>query len=88
MNTFTKALTTSALMFAIAGPASAIVAPNAAQDIRSAAGHSSEINVRVNGDTVTLSGHVTDGLAIQKIEQAALANGADQVNNYVRLLPR
>lgn len=84
MNTFTKIVTASALLLAIAAPASAIVNPDLGKDIRAAAGGNSSISVRVNGESVTVYGVVTDGTAIQKIEQAALDNGAESVNNYVR----
>ena len=84
MNTFTKIVTASAFLLAIAAPASAIVSPEIGKDIRAAAGGNSSISVRVNGESVTVYGVVTDGTAIQKIEQAALDNGAESVNNYVR----
>jgi len=75
-------------MFAIAAPASAIVSPDLGKSLRAAAGHQSNISVRVEEDTVTVYGYVTDGLAIRKIEQAALDNGAESVNNHVRHFTR
>ena len=83
MNTFTKIATTSALLFAIAAPASAAVSPNLLRNVIFASGANSNVSVSVQGDTVTLRGYVEDQLDFRNIERAARNSGAKKVINGV-----
>ena len=83
MNTFTKIVSASALMLAIAAPASAAISSSVIQDIQSAAGYNSEVNVRIDGNTVSLRGFVESESALRSIERVARLNGASVVNNNV-----
>lgn len=80
----TQTIATAALILAIAAPASAMVSPNLKQDVISAAGAGGQVNVLVDGDTVTLTGYVEDAFALQAIEQAASSDGIEVINNVFR----
>lgn len=84
MNTFTKIISASALVLAIAAPASAAVSKNLVRDIQWASGVNSNVIATVNGTTVTLRGHVEDQLTLRAIERAARKNGAEKVINGVQ----
>ena len=84
MKNFTKMITASALIFAIAAPATAAVSPNLNRDVQFAAGANSAVITTVQGDTVTLRGHVEDQLVFRAIEKAAKDNGAKTVINGVQ----
>jgi len=85
MKLFTKSIAATALILAIAAPASAMVSPQLKQDIISAAGSGSNINVIVDGDTVTLTGYVEDAYALSQAMQAADREGVSKViNNLFR----
>lgn len=79
LNTFAA----TALIFAIAAPASAAVSADIAQEVRAAAGYASNVRVDVDGDTVTLTGYVEDTYSLQAIESAAKRDGATTVINNV-----
>ena len=83
MNTLKKSIAASALIFAIAGPASAAVSSDISKDVNLAAGSGANVLVDVDGNTVTLTGYVEDTYALQQIETAAKENGATEVNNFV-----
>ena len=83
MQTLTKAIASTALIFAIAAPASAAVSSNVAQSVQAAAGYASNVRVNVEGDTVILTGYVDDTYSLQAIESAAKRNGATNVVNNV-----
>ena len=83
MKTLTKTIAASALIFAIAGPASAAVSSDIGKDVNLAAGSGANVRVDVEGSTVTLNGYVEDTFALQQIETAAKENGADEVINNV-----
>ncbi len=85
MKFITKTIATSALVLALTGTASAMVSPNLSQDVRSAAGANSNVQVLVDGDTVTLTGYVEDSYALSQAMRAADADGVDKViNNLLR----
>ena len=86
MKNFTKIISVSALLFAVASPASAIVSSNVTQSVRAAAGFDSNVNVQVSGDTVTLSGFVENEAYLENIESAAKSKGALLVRNNVHTL--
>jgi len=79
MKFIAQSIAASALILAIAAPASAMVSPQLKQDVLSAAGANSNVHVFVNGDTVTLTGYVEDSYALAKAEQAAHAEGVNKV---------
>jgi len=83
MKLFSKLIATSALVLAIAAPASAAVSQTLKIDVLSAAGEGSNVNVVIDGDTVTLTGYVENALDLAAIERAALTNGAEKVINNV-----
>lgn len=78
-----QALATAAFVLAIAGPASAMVSPDLKADVISAAGANGQVNVLVDGSTVTLTGYVEDAYALNAIAQAADVEGVDRVINNV-----
>ncbi len=85
MKLFTNTIAATTLVLAITGTASAMVSPDLAQDVKFAAGANSNINVLIDGDTVTLTGYVEDFHALAKAEQAASGAGVDKViNNLIR----
>jgi len=81
MKTLLKTISASALVLAIAAPASAMVSPNIKQDVLFAAGSNSNVSVIVEGDTVTLTGYVEDAYARTLVAQAAKADGVRVINN-------
>jgi len=83
MKFIAKSIAATALVLSIAAPASAMVSPQLKQDILSAAGSSSNVQVFVDGSTVTLTGYVEDAYALNKVMQAAEDAGADRVINNV-----
>ncbi len=83
MKTLNKALIATALTALIAGPAAAMVSPDLETDVLSAAGAGSNVNVIVDGDTVTLTGYVEDAYSLTAIEQAADVEGVETVINNV-----
>jgi len=83
MKLITKLFATSALVLAIAAPASAMVSPQLKQDVLAAAGSGSNINVIIDGSTVTLTGYVEDTHALSRIQQAAKGEGVDRVISNV-----
>jgi len=85
MKYITYTLAASTLLLALAAPASAAINPNIAIDVRAAAGANSQVNTVIEGDTVVLYGHVEDAYALNQIEQAAKANGAERIINSVLL---
>ena len=84
MKTFTHFIASTALLVAIAAPASAAISPNLVRDVQFAAGVNSNVITTVNGDTVTLRGHVEDQAVVRAIERAARKNGAKSVVNGVQ----
>jgi len=85
MKIIAKSIAATALVLAIAAPASAMVSPQLKQNIISAAGSGSNVNVIVNGDTVTLSGYVEDAYAFSQVMRAADSEGVSKViSNIVR----
>jgi len=83
MKFIAKSIAASALILAIAAPASAMVSPQLKQDILAAAGSASNVNVFVEGDTVTLTGYVEDAYALSQVTQAANGEGVNRVINNV-----
>jgi len=83
MKLFTKSIAATALVLAIAAPASAMVSPQLKQDIVSAAGSNSNVQVLVDGATVTVTGYVEDSYALSQVLQAADADGVDRVISNV-----
>jgi len=83
MKFITKAIAATALTLAIAAPASAMVSPQLKQDILSAAGTGSNVQVFIDGDTVTLTGYVEDSYALAQVAHAADAQGVSKVINNV-----
>jgi len=83
MKFITKSIAATALVFAIAAPASAMVSPNLKNDVLAAAGSNSNVNVFIDGSTVTLTGYVEDAYALTAIERVAKAEGVDRVINNV-----
>ena len=63
-------------------PANAAVSPDVFRNVQSAAGDF-RVYVRVQGDTVTLSGWVDDYYARSQAERAAKASGATRVINCI-----
>lgn len=86
MKTFTKIISASALLLAISAPVSAMVSPELTQSIQAAGGYDSNIDVRIDGNTVSLSGYVEDEASLKRIEQLAKSSGAETVNNNVYTL--
>ena len=92
MKTFTKifsasaSASASALVLAISAPVSAMVSPDLTQSIQAAGGYDSNVDVRIDGNTVSLSGFVEDEASLQRIEQTAKSGGAEIVNNKVHTL--
>ena len=84
MKTFTHFIASTALLVAITAPASAAISPNLVRDVQFAAGVNSNVITTVNGDTVTLRGHVEDQAVVRAIERAARKNGAKSVVNGVQ----
>lgn len=85
MKTFTKAIAATAVIFAMAAPASAAVSADIGNSIRAAAGTGSNVRVNVDGDTVILNGYVEDSYSRLAIERVAKDRGAENViNNVVR----
>ncbi len=80
MKTLIKTIAASALIATFASPAFAAIA----DDVRAVAGTNGNINVQVNGDTVTLTGFVEDTYSRQLAEQEANSQGFD-VENYLIL---
>lgn len=78
-----KTLIASALALAAAGSASAMISSDLEGAVRSAAGSESNVNVFVDGSTVTLTGYVEDLYSLNAIERAADNAGADEVINNV-----
>lgn len=83
MKTFTKAIAAASLILVVAAPASAMLSSDIKSDVRSAAGSNSNVNVLIDGTTVTLTGYVEDAYALQAIAQAASTDGVDTVINNV-----
>jgi len=83
MKFIAKSIAASALILAIAAPASAMVSPQLKQDVLSAAGSSSNVNVFVDGDTVTLTGYVEDAYTLSQVMRAANGEGVSKVINNV-----
>ena len=69
MKALTKTIAASALIFAIAGPASVAVSDNIGQEVKQVAGSGSNVFVNVDGNTVTLTGYVEDTFALQQINR-------------------
>ena len=78
----TKTFAASALIFAIAGPASAAVSDNIGQEVNQVAGSGSNVFVNVDGNTVILTGYVEGTFALQQTEQTAKQSDVTNVNNY------
>ncbi len=83
MKLLTKSIAISTLILAIAGPASAMVSPNLAHDVRSAAGANSNVHVTIDGDTVTLTGYAEDSYAVAQAVSAAEGDGVAKVVNHL-----
>jgi len=83
MKFITKSIAATALVFAIAAPASAMISPNLKQDILAAAGSNSNVQVAIDGDTVKLTGYVEDSYSLAAIERTAKAEGVDRVISNV-----
>lgn len=79
MKTLTKTIATAALIFATTTPAIAGISPGIVNDIKAAAGSSTNVTVDVDGDTVTLTGYVEDYYALRSLERVAKTNGANNV---------
>ncbi len=79
MNTLTKTVTATVLIFATFIPAYAAVAPGIVTDIQAAVGPSNTIDIGVEGDTVTLTGYVADFETMRELERVAKTNGANNV---------
>ncbi len=84
MKFITKTAAATALIVAFVAPASAMVSPNLAQDVRSAAGANSNVHVSVDGDIVTLTGYAEDSYAVAQAGAAAKADGVQVINNLFR----
>ena len=79
MKTLIKTIAASALVVSFAAPSFAAVQ----QDINAAAGTNGNINVQIDGDTITLTGFVEDAYVKQLAEQIAEKEGFE-VENYLR----
>jgi len=80
MKTLLNTIAITALVATFSTPAFASIS----QDIRSAAGTNGNIRVRINGDTITLSGFVEDSFARSKAERIA-KNAGFKVQNCLLL---
>lgn len=83
MKTLSKTIAATALIFAMAAPASASVSEDVYFGVRVASGPDSDVSVAVDGSTVTMTGTVRDAQALEAIEAAARQEGATEVNNLV-----
>jgi len=83
MKLIAKTIAATALVLTIAAPATAMVSPELKQNIISAAGSASNVQVFVDGSTVTLTGYVEDAYALNQVLQAAEGSGADRVISNV-----
>ena len=81
MKFISQTIAASVLVFA--GSASAMVSPDLAREVRSAAGANSNVRVCIEGDTVTLSGYAEDLYAVGLAESAARSAGAVKVINRI-----
>ena len=89
MKTLNNTIAAAALLFAIAGNASAAVNSTLERDVQWAAGGNSNITYEIDGDTITLSGQVENERILNNIIKAAEANGARAVvDNVVSLAER
>lgn len=80
MKTLTKTLAIATVIASFAAPSFAAME----DDIRRHAGTNGNINVQVDGDTITLSGFVEDTYKRQQAERMAKSQGYE-VNNYLIL---
>ena len=80
MKTLINTVAATALIAAFSAPAFAAVQ----DDIQRFAGTNGNINVNVNGDTITLTGFAEDNYARNKAEATAKRQGYE-VNNYLIL---
>ncbi len=84
MKTSIKSLAAAVAMFGMIGSASAMVTQqDVFSSVQSAIGSGGNVNVAVNGDVATLSGHVTDGYDKYAAVRAAEKAGAEKVINLI-----
>ena len=80
MKQLIRTIAASALIASFSAPTFAAIQ----QDVIAAAGTNGNINVQVDGDTVTLTGYVTDSYSRQLAEKIAEREGFE-VRNYLLL---
>ena len=83
MRFLTQLSLASTLAFVLSTPALAVLMSELAQYVQAAAGRDSNINVQIDGETVSLRGYAENEDVARRLEEVARKNGATNVNNHI-----